>query len=161
MTKKILLVSIVLISLMFITSQIAFASEPPPCNNGYTILGPPVVGTWVLDYISGSGPYTLNATFKGCCANCFGDCKASCNIRIEFPLYDMVYLPEQIPITFLENLNVAGWGPKNCNPIVGGLELKDLIIKTILKFDNQTDIDHDGKKELVADVVMFYWTCNP
>jgi hypothetical protein len=81
-------------------------------------------------------------------------------VKIEHYLPDVPYLPEQITRQDFLYLNIPGFGPKNCNPVVDGTELKDWVIETILNFENQTDINGDGKNDLVADVVMYYWVCN-
>jgi len=162
--KKILLVSILIIPLMLITGQTGNAVEPPNCQHGFTIIGPPIVGTFVVDLMSVNPPgspflYTLSAEFNGCCADCFSQCKASCNVKFKFT-FGLNLLPEEIPLTFVQNQNLPGFGPKNCNPAVGGFELKDLVIHDILTFEKK-DIDRDGVNELVANVVMYYWQCNP
>jgi hypothetical protein len=157
--KKIVMVSILLISFIMIAPQICFCNEPPSCPLGWTIIGPPVVGTWVVDYVSGAYPnYNLSFKFKGCCANCFDGGKTS-KVNIEW-LDTLPVMPEEIELEVIQDYSIPGRGPGKCNPIVEGTELKDLVVTTILKFDNQTDIDGDGYKELVADVVMYYWVCN-
>jgi hypothetical protein len=160
--KKILLVSILLIPLMLMTNQIAYSGvEPPDCGaNGWTLIGPPVVGTWVVDFVGYlNGSPSLLFEFKGCCADCFENCKASCNVRIKWTDNILGIMPEEIRFEDVNNYNIAGRGPKNCNPIVNGTELKDLVVTTFLKFDNQSDIDGDGVIELVTEVVMYYWVC--
>lgn len=158
--KKSLLVEASFIILMLVIAPIASAGEPPTgCTNGYYIIGPPIVATLVVNYVSGEGPYELKGTFRGCCAQCFDDCRAF-NVKFEVPFDNSPYLPEQYTEGSLQYLNVGAWGPKNCNPEnESGEPIVTLIIETILKFDNTRDIDGDGWKELVADVVMYYWDC--
>jgi hypothetical protein len=156
--KKILLVSILLIPLMLITTPMTYAGEPPPCGtSGWILMGPPVVGTLVIDYKSGADPYITNSyDFSGCCADCFGRCNSSCNVRIYFEK-TLNVLPEEITAGQLLNYNVTARGPKNCFSKQGG---EDLVIMNVLKLDYK-DIDRDGMLEAVADIVMFYWQCNP
>jgi hypothetical protein len=158
--KKTSLVSILLISLMAITIPVGYAGEPPPCSNGYALIGPPVVGTVVIKYLSGTDPYyLLSYVFKGCCADCFqGSSGGSCSkATIQFEK-TLNILPEDFLPEYIQNYNVIGFGPKRCYSKNGG---EDLVVTEILKFDNTTDIDGDGKIEAVADIVMFYWQCNP
>jgi len=160
--KKILMVSILLISFILIVPQISFCNEPPGCGaNDWTIIGPPVVGTWVVDYLGDvNGIPNLSFKFSGCCADCFDKCTTS-KVKIEWTDSALGLMPEGISQENIQDYNIPGRGTKKCNPIVNGIELKDLVVHTILKFDNQTDIDGDGIKELVAEVVMYYWVCNP
>jgi hypothetical protein len=155
--KKILLVGVLLTALMFITTPIASAGEPPPCGGPWTLLGPPVVGTLVIKYVGTDGVNNiLSFKFKGCCADCFKRCEEpSCDVIIKFekPLYNT--LPEDITEVDLQNYNVPGWGPKGCFSRKGG---EDLVVTNILKYEIK-DKDGDGINEVFADIVMFYWQC--
>ena len=160
--KKIVMVSILLISFILIAPQICFCNEPPVCDYGWTIIGPPVVGTWVVDYVGlVNGLPNLSFQFSGCCADCFGNCKPSCNVKMKWTDSTLGVMPKDIRLLDIQDYSIGNMAPKNCNPIVEGTELKDLVVTTILKFDNETDIDGDGVIELVAQVVMYYWVCNP
>ncbi len=153
--KKTLIVDLLLIPLMVIAIPIVYGVEPPP-NYCYTYVGPPVIGTLVYDQYGDCDdwPYcNYNWSFTGCCGDCFGACKASCNVKAASPL------PQDFDLSSPANLinqTAPGWGPKNCNPKVNGVELNSLILDTVLKFEWK-NVDRDTEDELVVDLVAYYY----
>jgi hypothetical protein len=155
--KKMLLVIGLLFSLMVMAPQVCFCNEPPPGT--WTIIGPPLVGTWIVDYVSGpvDGLYTYSFKFTGCCAVCFdGACHAN---KVSKEWTDTsTYAISEFTQEMFQDYNVQGIVSKKCNPIdaTTGVEHQDAVVYTILTF-GMSDIDGDGVDELVGDVVMYYW----
>jgi hypothetical protein len=134
MMKKILLVSVLIITLMLITVPIASANEPPP---GFTIGGPALIGTLIVEYqYYGEPYYYMTVTFRGWCKTEY----------VKKKYCDFPFLTGLDEITRESMLNYV-WsleGPPDCNSECGG---EDIIITRVLKFKKT-----GGK--IVADVVF-------
>ena len=117
--KKILLGTMLILSMLFVVTPFASAGEPPSCG-GWTLIGPPLVGTWVIAYVSGpdeNGLYTLSFKFSGCCADCLeGKCNAN-KVSIEWT-DTLMKAPGDISEGDVQNYNVQGIISKKCNPMI-------------------------------------------
>ncbi|HVP80106.1 MAG TPA: hypothetical protein VMV04_19670 [Thermodesulfobacteriota bacterium] len=126
--KKILLVSVFLIPVMFFSPRISIGGEPPP---GFTIGGPVIVGMLTLENErddAGEPTGWMTVTFRGMC-------------KVEYVKKKLCYFPLQIPFADITKENLLYYvlqyeGPSDCYSECGG---EDIIITKVLKFKNAGD----------------------